>query len=127
MKFWFVATYLKEKNTHFESERDLEPLAGDLESPLRDLERLRDLEWLLDERLDLERLLRLRERDRLRLLEERLRRRPSLLRRSSIKRMRRPFNSESSNFSTAFFMSDAEANSTTLFKDISLAYWTFQN
>lgn len=65
----------------------------------------RDLDLDLERRLDLD-------LDRLRLLED-LERLPPR-RRSSIKRILLPFSSESSNFSIAFFMSEYEANSTTL-------------
>lgn len=98
--------------TYFE--RDLErDLAADLDlerPPPRDFERLRDLERERDRE-------RLRERDRDRLLEDRDLPRPPPPRperRSSTNRIRLPFNSVSSNFSMAVFMSVCEANSTTL-------------
>lgn len=96
-----------------ERERDLERLR-DFEG-LRDTDLPFDLDFLGDPDLDRvrERLLELRERDREREreLEERDRRLPRGL--SSIRRMRRPFSSELSNFSKAFFMSVYDSNSTT--------------
>lgn len=77
--------------------------------------------WMKSKKIDYLERERLRDRERERLLDERDRPRPPPLlaparppRRSSIKRTRRPFSSVSSNFSMAFFMSDNEANSTTL-------------
>lgn len=83
------------------AERDL--LLERLRERDRDLERERDL--LLD-----------RDRDLLRLLDERERLPPAPppRRRSSTKRIRRPFNSLSSSLSIAFFISVLVANSTTL-------------
>lgn len=98
----------------FERER-VRDFNGDLEAFL-DFERLRDLERLRDERRERERE-RLRERDLERLLDDRERPRPlppPLRRRSSTKRTLRPFNSVSSNFSIAVFISASVANSTTL-------------
>lgn len=74
---------------------------------------LPDFERLRDERRLLERDLRERDLDLLP-VDERLRRPLRPPRRSSTNLIRRPFNSVSSNFSTAFFISDKDANSTTL-------------
>lgn len=105
---------------YFERERDLErDFSADLDFERDfDLERLRLLERERDERRDLERE-RLRDLDLERELDDRERPRPPpdlCPRRSSTKRTLRPFNSVSSNFSIAVFMSDKEANSTTLKK-----------
>lgn len=104
--------------TYTDRDREREFLATDFDlerARSRDLERLRDFD------LERERLLRLRDRERERLLDERERRprplsppRPPPLRRSSTRRMRRPFKSVSSSFSIAVFISDKDANSTTL-------------
>uniref|UniRef100_A0A182PV94 Acid phosphatase n=1 Tax=Anopheles epiroticus TaxID=199890 RepID=A0A182PV94_9DIPT len=106
-------TYGFDTYTERERERDF---SGDFD-PFFDLDRLRDFERLRDERRERERDRdRRRERDLERLLEDLERPRPfrPLRPRSSTRRMRRPFNSVSSSFSIAVFISDKVANSTTL-------------
>lgn len=119
--YFYVLTFKINSATYLE--RDLErDLTGDfdLERAPRDFERLRDLERDLDDLRDLD-LERLRERDLDLELEERERPRPLPPRLSSIKRIRRPFNSVSSSFSIAVFISDNDANSTTLKTIIKIA------
>lgn len=106
IKWWWSMTYFDfERLLDFDLDWWL-----DFDRPPRDFDRLLGLRDRDDERRRRERL---RVRDRLDRLDERDRR-PRPPRRSSIKRIRRPFNSVSSNFSIAVFMSDNEANSTTL-------------